>query len=118
MAYFTEFKKQEDIIDQYAAPADALADAVVHLAWYGYGSYEGSSLVIYEKGGKLFEVNGSHCSCHGLEGQWEPEETSWAALAKRDLSHSYYDGEQEANKELARLIQQQGLPQNGNNDAA
>jgi hypothetical protein len=37
--------------------------------------------VIFEKDGKLWEVNGSHCSCYGLEGQWQPEETTWEAIA-------------------------------------
>jgi len=23
--------------------------------------------------GKFFEVHGGHCSCHGLEGQWDEE---------------------------------------------
>lgn len=31
----------------------------------------------------LYEVNGSHCSCYGLEGQWEEEETTVEALAYR-----------------------------------
>ena len=33
--------------------------------------------------GKLFEINGSHCSCYGFEGQFEPEETNVAALQHR-----------------------------------
>lgn len=45
--------------------------------------YEGSAFVIFEKDGKVFEVNGSHCSCYGLEGQWEPEETTVEALLAR-----------------------------------
>lgn len=52
-------------------------------ASYGGASYEGDAFVIYERDGKLYEVHGGHCSCYGLEGQWEPEETTWAALAAR-----------------------------------
>lgn len=84
--YIQEFKNKQDVIDQYHASKHALDGAKMYLAWYGYGSYCGSSLVVYEKGGRLYEVNGSHCSCYGLEGQWEPEETSWNALSMRDLS--------------------------------
>ena len=54
-----------------------------------YASYScddyshGEAFVLFEKDGVLYEVNGSHCSCHGLEDQWDPEETSVAALRLR-----------------------------------
>jgi hypothetical protein len=101
--YIQEFKSIEDVIEQYYAPKDALDGAKVHLAWYGYGHYCGDSLVIFEKNGKLQEVNGSHCSCYGLEGQWEPEETSWEALKLRNICGDY-DGSQEAQALLEKLI--------------
>jgi hypothetical protein len=41
------------------------------------------AILIYEKNGVLYEVNGSHCSCYGYEGQWRPEVTTWAALKMR-----------------------------------
>lgn len=56
-------------------------------ASYECPPYEGYAFVLYERDGKLYEVNGSHCSCFGLEGQWKPEETSWGALAMRTGSH-------------------------------
>lgn len=56
------------------------------LASYGTPEYEGYAFVLFRREGKLFEVNGAHCSCYGLEGQWEPEETSIAALLHR-LDH-------------------------------
>jgi len=59
-------------------------DSEVIFASYGGGSYEGDAFVLFERSGKLFEVHGSHCSCNGLEGQWKPEETTWAALAMRE----------------------------------
>jgi hypothetical protein len=43
-------------------------------AWYSYEDYSGSAIVIYKEGRKWFYVSGGHCSCHGLEGQWQPEE--------------------------------------------
>lgn len=56
-------------------------------AVYNTEPYEGSAFVLFKgKGGKLYEVNGGHCSCYGLEGQWKPEETSWDALAIRTPS--------------------------------
>lgn len=55
------------------------------LAFYGVtgGQYDFSAFVLFKRDGKLWEVNGSHCSCYGLENQWEPEETSVAALRHR-----------------------------------
>ena len=61
----------------------ALAGATVLLASYGQGCYEGDAFVLFERDGKLYEVNGGHCSCYGLEGQWEPEETTVEALRHR-----------------------------------
>lgn len=101
--YVENFKSNEDVIASYEAPKDALDGATVYLAWYGYGSYCGSSLVVFEKDGQLFEVNGSQCSCMGLEGQWKPEKTTWAALAMRNFDDGC-DGAGEANKILAELV--------------
>lgn len=36
--------------------------------------YSGSAVVVYRNGDKVYEVTGSHCSCYGLEGQWDPDE--------------------------------------------
>lgn len=52
-------------------------------ASYGGGCYEGDALVIFEHEGTLYEVHGSHCSCNGLEGQWEPGVVTWPALRLR-----------------------------------
>lgn len=43
-------------------------------AEYTDEDYQGSALVIYRQGNKVYEVTGSHRSCFGLEGQWQPEE--------------------------------------------
>jgi hypothetical protein len=82
--YFDCFTGVEDVIEQFSAPADALDNAEVFYANYTTPAYEGYATVVFEKEGVLYEVNGSHCSCYGLEGQWEPEVTSWEAIAMRD----------------------------------
>lgn len=106
MSYVENFSSVEDIISSYGGKSQQDLDgALIHLAWYGYGSYSGSSLVIYEKDGRLFEVNGGHCSCNGLEDQWSPEETTIEALAMRDLSgDSEYDGSNEAHEILQAFV--------------
>lgn len=55
------------------------------LAYYSYEQYEaeGLAFVLFRKDGALYEVNGGHCSCYGLEGQWKPEEVSLEELEHR-----------------------------------
>jgi len=71
------------IEDAFESPG-ALDGALLRFAAYSTPAYEGYALVVFERDGLLWEVNGSHCSCMGLEGQWQPEETSWGALKTRD----------------------------------
>lgn len=66
------------------------------LASYENEMYSGHAFVLFEKNGKLFEVNGSHCSCYGLgenfygeQTQWEPEETTIEALRHRIAADGY-----------------------------
>lgn len=55
----------------------------VMLASYARETCAGDAFVLFKKDGKLYEVNGRHCSCYGLEGQWEPEETTVESLLHR-----------------------------------
>ena len=84
-------KKDFDISD-----ADLLGVRIL-LASYTYEDYSGSAFVLFVRDGKLFEVNGGHCSCYGLEDQWSPEETSVEELRHRLKegqlgADSYYGG--------------------------
>jgi len=47
-----------------------------------YG-YEEEMLVIYEKDGRLYIVEASHCSCYDFSGQWSPSEYSYKAMLMR-----------------------------------
>lgn len=79
----------------------------VLFASYTYESYEGDAFVLFRKDGKLFEVNGGHCSCYGLEGQWEPEETTIEAIEHR-LKNDYFGKSWDRNTfglELTALLQ-------------
>lgn len=77
------------------------------LASYGTGNYEGDAFVLFERNGKLFEVYGSHCSCYGLEDQFNPEESSLESLQHRliegKLGASNYCGN-EFSTELKQLL--------------
>jgi len=124
--YLQNFKDNEDVASNYAGEhygdsgkdakdyqtiLDELNTGAVHIAWYGYGSYEGSSFVLYTNAdGQLKEVNGSHCSCFGLEGQWRPEDTTWEAIArlveKGTKFCSEYGENNDADAEILRLVEE------------
>lgn len=76
-------------------------------ASYSYENYSGDAFVLFRKDGKFYEVNGSHCSCYGLEGQWEPEEADLHELLHRategGLGKDDYSGN-EFNTEIIELL--------------
>ena len=80
--YFDDFANEEDMIYNFQIQSQDLVGVEMVYACYN-GGYDGEAHVIFRKDGKLYEVNGSHCSCYGLEGQWTPEETTLAALLAR-----------------------------------
>lgn len=70
----------------------------VLLAVYDMDGYEGSADVIYRVGDRYYWVSGSHCSCYGLEGQWDPEDYSAELLiaALRRGDHFYWSEDSSA----------------------
>lgn len=61
-------------------------------AYYTYEDYTGEAFVLFAKGGKLYEVNASHCSCMGLEDQWTPEATDIRSLRHRLVEGTMGEG--------------------------
>lgn len=101
MRYFDNWKSYEEMVTDFLDYSDRdkpearsafPPDAAILFAQYGNGSYDGSCYVVYEQEGKLYTVEGSHCSCYGLEGQWSPMESSWAALAMGGREFDGYGG--------------------------
>lgn len=66
-----------------ALASDKWAKIEVLLASYVYEDYNGEAFVLLRQDGKLMEVHGSHCSCYGLEDQWEPEEATIESIRHR-----------------------------------
>ena len=58
-------------------------------ASYNQANYSGDAWVLFEENGELYEVNGSHCSCYGLEYQWEPEKVTLEELEYRLTKGSF-----------------------------
>lgn len=77
--FYGEFSDKSDVCSAFNIKD---FDGVVIYASYDQQDYEGSAEVIYVNDGKFFTVSGSHCSCMGLEDQWEPEEMPVEALQK------------------------------------
>lgn len=72
--YAEGFEKREDVFVNFAKAEDS--DIQILYAIYNIGWYEGDAIVIYYRKStkKYYEAYGSHCSCYGLEGQWEGDE--------------------------------------------
>jgi len=82
---------KEDVAGDFAVDMKALRGVKILFAWYSYEDYSGSAFVLFQKGRKLYEVHGGHCSCNGLEGQWEPTVVSTAELLYRlENGECYY----------------------------
>ena len=73
----------------------------VYLAYYSYEDYSGTSIVLYRQGDKYYAVHGGHCSCNGLEDQWEPEEYTKEEFIKTLESH--YDN-RDTNSNVAQVL--------------
>lgn len=84
--YFGGFESHADLVSNFRDAA-VPADRDILFASYEDGGYDGHAIVVFERDGLIYEVNGYHCSCNGLEGTWEPEATNWEALAMRELYH-------------------------------
>lgn len=98
----------EEMANDFNIELTALDGIVVLLADYECGDYEGSAFVLFEKDGKLYEVNAGHCSCYGLEDQWNPEEVLIAELKRRtehNSNHMDHKNELVAILELFEVLQ-------------
>lgn len=70
--YQENFKNWQDVQSEFRTETPE-PDEVI-LAYYETPGYEGSAFVAYRNGDKYYIVEGSHCSCNGLEYSWYPEE--------------------------------------------
>ena len=72
--YYGNFENWEDVLSSFEVDASELKEVIPLFASYDTECYEGKALVVYVHDGKVMMVEGSHCSCYALEGQWSPEE--------------------------------------------
>lgn len=103
---------KEKIAEDFEIPGESLADCEIIVAYMSVGDYgcDSGAFVVFRRDGILYEVNGSHCSCHGFgdqsyseygETQWQPEAVGAVSvvIARDDwaLACGGYDDDQAAN---------------------
>lgn len=105
--YWGLWNSRYDIADCFGKSANSpmfpTEDEMIFAA-YDSNGLNGLAFVLYKRNDKLYEVNGSHCSCFDLKRQWDPEKTTLQALMQRRFSGLNGDARRalhEALKELA-----------------
>ncbi len=101
MKRFFGFTDAADVVDQFATDAQEN----ILFAVYEYENWEVAAFVIFERENKLYEVYGSHCSYHGLEGQWYPEESFPEELLNRLERGDIYINDEQAKKTAIAIVQ-------------
>ena len=104
--FYDDWESLEDMKSDFRISDEDLTGVKVLFASYTYENYQGSATVLFEKDDKLFEVIGSHCSCYGLEDQWEPTETCIAVIEKMVSGEIWVDGNhKQAMSEVLKYLQ-------------
>ena len=73
--YVDGFSERNNVFEQFATEEDPDIE-LVYSEYDCSQMYEGYATVIFWRKSKqdFFENYGSHCSCYGLEGQWNPDD--------------------------------------------
>lgn len=86
--YRDGFESWKDVASNFSADIPE-PDEVLFAEYDLSQAYEGSADVIYRSGDKYYWASGSHCSCYGLEGQWDPVEYDAASTLAVALERHY-----------------------------
>jgi hypothetical protein len=79
---FGEFENWDEVVEEFDLEPSTAPEPDDYFAAYGTPMYEGSALVLIRKPNGMIDVaEGLHCSCYGLEGQFDPDEMPVAAVA-------------------------------------
>ena len=71
------------IADEFHISLEQLENKHFVYSYYSYESYSGDAYLLFIENDKLYEVDAGHCSCYGLEGQFNPEEVVIEVLYDR-----------------------------------
>lgn len=112
------------IAEDFGIESTVLDGCDIVVAYMSVGDWgcDSGAFIVFRRDGHLYEVNGSHCSCHGFneqnycggDTQWEPEliERIEAVTQRenRALACGGYDCDQERNADLIRTRLAQEAP--------
>lgn len=79
--YLHDWSNKQDLVKDFRT--EAINGYNILFASYSCANYSGDAFVLMEKDRALYEVNGNHCSCFGLEEQFEPERATLIDLRFR-----------------------------------
>ncbi|MDU0074898.1 MULTISPECIES: hypothetical protein [Bacillus] len=112
--FLNDWSNKEEVLsdfdgEQWNYDSDKKVDRNINILFASYGqeNYSGDAWVLFEKDGELYEVNGSHCSCYGLEGQFSPEVVVLAELENRLVNGTFGEDDWSDNnfkKELCQFL--------------
>lgn len=73
--YAADFDSWDDVMNSFGV-SEKIKEPEYVYAMYCSRDYEGSAITVYanSKAGPIYVVSGGHCSCYGLEDQWDPTE--------------------------------------------
>ena len=78
----------------------------LYAALYDILHYDGCANVLFKKNDLYYWAYGSHCSCYGLERQWDPEEYKTKELFIEAIKkYRFYDGPESDDKNEAFIKQ-------------
>jgi hypothetical protein len=78
--FLDDFDSKESVMDNFCVDENLRDGISILFASYYQPPYEGYAYVLFEYDGKLYETYGSHCSCYGLEGQFDFNEVTLEEL--------------------------------------
>ena len=102
--YMGEFSSWDDVKEEFQID---LPEPDIVFAMYEVPGYDGYAEVFFKSYGVWKYVSGSHCSCYGLEGQWEEEDFEPAVYleAIRQGKNTNPLGDDYANKEFKKFLE-------------
>ena len=106
---FTEGEIREHFLSEYEAKKEDIDKFDILIAYESVGSWgcDSSSFFLLRdrETNELYENHGSHCSCYGFEGQFEPEKTSLEYL-KSDRFNFCAGGYDSRDRENKRAVKE------------
>lgn len=100
----TDSEVRKHLIEEYETTKEEVSKYDILIAYESEDSYEGNSFFLLKnkEDGGYYHTYGSHCSCYGFEGQFEPEKTTIKYLQSEHFSFycGGYDDNSDYNQKM------------------